>query len=151
MAPLNTIGTTREVFVTNQAFGSVSGAGSALKGVVLETGYHLGCAMDITGITLGGSINLGIVPQITIQSTVPMPTIGATIGPSIGLTPSFQVSLVPGKVVDLPFGDKPLAGPQAFITNRDVYVKIDGVTHQSGTGAARAARHSCWCAAGSGW
>jgi hypothetical protein len=128
VAPLNTIGTTREVFVTNQAFGSVGGSGSPLKGVVLKTGYHLGCAMDITGITLGGTLSLGIVPSISITPTVPMPTIGANIGPSASIAPSFSVSLVPGKVVDLSLGEKPLEGAQAFITNRDAHVKIDGCT-----------------------
>lgn len=126
VAPLNSIGTTREVFVTNQAYGELGGAGSELQGAVLKTGYHLGCGMNITDITLGASVSAGISPGITINPSIPVPTVGANIGPSVSVDPSFSVSLTPGQVVDLPLGEKAVEGPEAFITNRDVHVKIDG-------------------------
>jgi hypothetical protein len=124
--PLNGIGTTREVFITNQAYGQIGGAGSPLQGVVLKTGYHLGCAVNITSLTLGAQVSAGITPGINITPSIPTPVVGATIGPTLSLAPSFTVSLVPGQVVDLPLGEKPLAGSEAFITNRDAHVKLDG-------------------------
>ncbi|MFI5719891.1 MspA family porin [Nocardia sp. NPDC051750] len=124
--PLNSVGTTREVFVTNQAYGKLAGSGTALQGVVLKTGYHLGCGMNITDITLGASVSAGISPGIEITPSMPMPTVGANIGPSVSVQPSFSVSLKPGQVVDLPLGEKEVQGPEAFITNRDAHVKIDG-------------------------
>lgn len=124
--PLNGIGTTREVFITNQAYGGIGGAGAALQGVVLKTGYHLGCAVNITGITLGAQVSAGITPGITVTPSIPVPVVGANIGPTLSVSPSFTVSLTPGQVVDLPLGEKPLAGPEAFITNRDAHVKLDG-------------------------
>ncbi|WP_040686123.1 MspA family porin [Nocardia vinacea] len=124
--PLNGIGTTREVFVTNQAYGSIAGHGSKLQGVVLRTGYHVGCAVDLTSITLGASVNVGFTPGILINPGIPTPTVGANIGPTASISPSFQVTLAPGKVVDLPTGEKPLEDTKAFITTRNAHVKIDG-------------------------
>ncbi|MGI5216458.1 MspA family porin [Nocardia sp. CA-290969] len=132
VVPLNGIGSTREVFATNQAFGELGGSGTPLAGVVLKTGYHLGCAVNITGVTLGATVSAGISPGIVITPSIPMPTVGANIGPSLSVAPSFSVALAPGQVVDLPLGEKVLAGPEAFITNRDAHVKIDGcVGHAS--------------------
>ncbi|WP_169814355.1 MspA family porin [Nocardia mexicana] len=133
VAPLNVIGSTREVFVTNQSYGGVGGSGSALKGVVLKAGYHLGCAVDITSVTLGVQFSAGFQPGITISPTTPMgvtalpsPSATVAIGPSAAVTPTFSVTLTPGQVVDLPMGEKPLEGPKAYITNRDAHVKMDG-------------------------
>ncbi|MEU1983644.1 MspA family porin [Nocardia sp. NPDC019395] len=124
--PLNGIGTTREVFVTNQAYGRLGGAGSQLEGAVLKTGYHLGCAVDIGSVTLGASVTAGISPGISISPSIPTPTVGANIGPTLSVAPSFTVNLDLGQVVDLPLGEKPLGNSEAFITNRDAHVKLDG-------------------------
>ncbi|MGW4771540.1 MspA family porin [Nocardia sp. NPDC004278] len=124
--PLNGIGTTREVFVTNQAYGSIAGHGTKLQGVVLRTGYHVGCAVDLTSITLGATVNVGFTPGILIQPGIPTPTVGANIGPTASITPSFQVTLAPGKIADLPTGEKSIEDTKAFITTRNAHVKIDG-------------------------
>ena len=124
--PLNGIGTTREVFVTNQAYGSVGASGSPLAGVVLRTGYNVGCAVDLTTITLGATVSLGITPGIVIAAGIPTPTVGANIGPTASIAPSFNVTLQPGKVVDVPLGEKPLTGTKAFVTSRNAHLHIDG-------------------------
>lgn len=131
VVPLNGIGTTREVFVTNQAYGKLGGGGAPLEGAVLKTGYHLGCAVNITSVTLGASVTAGISPGIIISPSIPTPTVGATIGPNLSVAPSFTVAMAPGQVVDLPLGEKPLQGPEAFITNRDAHVKVDGCAGQA--------------------
>ncbi|MGQ4599111.1 MspA family porin [Nocardia sp. R6R-6] len=124
--PLNSVGTTREVFVTNQAYGKLAGAGSAMQGAVVKTGYHLGCGMNITDITVGATVSVGISPGIVIEPSIPTPTVGANIGPNASVAPSFSVSLTPGQVVDLPLGEKAIQGSEAFVTHRDAHVKIDG-------------------------
>ncbi len=131
--PLNSIGSTREVFVTNQAYGFLSGKGAKLKDVVLETGYHLGCAVNLTSVTAGVTFSAGFEPGITISPTTMIgtasilsPSAVLNIGPSASIGPSFSVNLAPGQVVDLPLGKKQLEGPKAYVTNRDVHVKIDG-------------------------
>jgi hypothetical protein len=126
--PLNGIGTTREVFVTNQAYGSVGGSGSHLEGVVLRTGYNIGCAVDLTTINLGATVSLGFTPGTIINADLPTPTVGADLGPTASIAPTFSVTLEPGKVVDIPLGEKPLQGPKAFITSRNAHIHIDGCT-----------------------
>ncbi|MBF6171643.1 MspA family porin [Nocardia blacklockiae] len=124
--PLNGIGTTREVFATNQAYGSIGGSGTALQGVVLRTGYHVGCAVDLKTVTLGASVTAGFTPGIQINPSIPTPTVGATLGPTASVAPKFDVTLQPGKIVDLPTGEKPLEGTRAFITTRNAHVHVDG-------------------------
>lgn len=131
VAPLNGIFLTREVFVTNQAYGRLGGSGTSLQGVVMKTGYHLGCGMDVTSISLGASVTAGLSPGINISAGIPTPTVGASITPNFSVTPSFNVTLTPGKVVDLPLGEKVVNGQTAYITNRDVHVKLDGCAAQA--------------------
>ncbi|WP_216895162.1 MspA family porin [Nocardia alni] len=124
--PLNGIGTTREVFVTNQSYGSVGGSGSTLKGVVLQSGYQLGCAVDLTSVTLGASVTLGVVPSLAVGPGPTGPLLSGTLGPMAQVAPTFSVTLAPGKVVDAPLGQKALEGPKAFITSRNAHIHIDG-------------------------
>lgn len=123
---LNGIGTTREAFTTNQTYGSLHGHGSAMHAVILRTGYQVGCAVDLTSITLGASVTAGFVPSIVITPGIPTPTLGATIGPTVEVAPNFQVTLAPGKVVDVPTGEKPVESGTTFITTRNAHLKIDG-------------------------
>lgn len=132
--PLNSIGSTREVFVTNQAYGKLAGAGSKLKGVILQTGYHLGCAVNITNVQVGATFSAGFTPGVIVSPVTvvpgigiaPTPSITGNIGPTASIAPTFNVTLTPGQVVDLPMGKKTLEGPEAFVTNRDAHVKLDG-------------------------
>ncbi|MFI6776076.1 MspA family porin [Nocardia sp. NPDC050412] len=120
---LNAIGTTREVFVTNWAYGEVNGPASG----TMKTGYHIGCAVDLSGIKFGMSAKAGFEPGFQIDPGIPTPTLTAKLGPYIGGEATLSVDLKPGTVADVQLGEKKLVnGIRAAAISRDFHLVLNG-------------------------
>ncbi|RMI31792.1 MspA family porin [Nocardia stercoris] len=118
VAPLDFMPTTREAYLDNTSYGRIDrGNGS------LHSGFFLACAVDLNvSVRLGANAGLsadlmaGAAPGI-------IPTLGATFG--------VDLSMQPGKVVDLKLppeiSDKALtAGSTDYIATRDYRLTVQG-------------------------
>ncbi len=94
--PLNASGTVRELFVSGVAYSSVDSGGGEL-----EVGYHVGCAVELTGSSGRGSV---------------------TSGPG-----GFSVGVVPGQVADVELIKKKIeSGVPGQVVYHDVHLVING-------------------------
>ncbi|WP_328387274.1 MspA family porin [Nocardia sp. NBC_00416] len=95
--PLNASGTVREVFLSGTAYSSVD-AGS---GGELQVGYHVGCAVELTG----GSGGAGVTAE----------------------SPGYTVGIEPGEVIDVPLVDKEIVpGVPGRVVYHDVHLVVNG-------------------------
>lgn len=122
---LNQMPTNRDVFVDNTFYGRVD-AGTGL----LKAGYLVACAVDLTAaIDLGAHAELDADLRaglsLGVDSLLPDLSVGA--GPRLGAGLGVDVTLSPGKVVDLPVGEHPLtAGADGYLYSRDRHIRVEG-------------------------
>ncbi|MFI5781498.1 MspA family porin [Nocardia sp. NPDC051570] len=113
IAPLNLMGTTREALLSGISYGRINGPAVG----VLKTGYHIGCAVNIGGGSVGTS------PQVTVTSP------GAQSGlPQVQaeFQPIVSMSLAPGEVKEIPVGEKEMApGRVVQIVIRDFHLTVN--------------------------
>lgn len=112
--PLNQVGMTREALVTETSYATVSTPG------VLLTGYHVGCAMELSDIMFGAW-------TLPFVGNIP----GAPVQPSGLLEPApiVTMDLMPGQVWDVPMAEKQLVpGKPATSTVRDFHIVVNHCT-----------------------
>ncbi len=127
VAPLNMVGTTREAFVDNIAYGRILGPATG----VLKTGYHVGCAVSIGAGTVGATPDLNVGTTIDpgkMLGTDP----GAAIPPLIlGANPNpvATLNLSAGEVKEVPVGEKEIVpGTVGTIVIRDFHIIVNQCT-----------------------
>lgn len=144
---------TREGFVTLKAVGEIATKPQGkvpVQSAQVTTGYQLGCNTDVTsGITLTGGLSnattVGVSPSVGVSGSVTGQGQGGTSGGQGGgsitgggnagvtgnlsdtLTETGQLAgtLKPGTISTITFGSKPLQGPYAAETFREVHIKVD--------------------------
>lgn len=95
--PLNASGTVREVFVSGTAYSSVGEGG----GGELHVGYHVGCAVELTGASGGAGVTYD--------------------------SPGYSIGIAPGEVADVPLVDKDIVpGVPGRVVYHDVHLVING-------------------------
>lgn len=106
--PLNMVGTSREVLVSNIAYGRLEEAPAGK----LKVGYHVGCAIQI------GAGTVGTTPDI-----IPVPT------PSFNFGPVATVNLLPGEITDVPIQEKAMiTGKNIQLITRDFHIRVNACT-----------------------
>lgn len=122
---LNLMPTNRDVFVDNTFYGRVSDGSGLLK-----AGYLVACAVDLTAqldlsAEAGVDADLRAGLSLGAESLVPGLDIGA--GPYLGGGLGVDVTLSPGKVVDLPVGEHTLGpGSDGYLYSRDRHIHVEG-------------------------
>jgi len=122
---LNLMPTNRDIFVDNTFYGRIT-EGSGL----LKAGYLVACAVDLTAqldlsAEAGVDADLRAGLSLGAESLVPGLDLGA--GPYLGAGLGVDVSLSPGKVVDLPVGERELtAGADGYLYSRDRHIHVEG-------------------------
>ncbi|WP_162958336.1 MspA family porin [Nocardia yunnanensis] len=123
--PLNGMPTSREVYLDNTSYGRVAGGAGRIR-----TGYFVACAVDLdvkfdihakagVDVTLNAGVSAGLDMVTPTASVNIEPAIGGGIGIDLGITP--------GKIKDIPLGEKQL-GPDStgYLVNRDYQLRADG-------------------------
>jgi len=122
---LNLLPTNRDLFVDNTFYGRVSDGSGLLK-----AGYLVACAVDLTaeldlstGIGMDADLRAGL--SLGVESLLPNLDLG--VGPTLRAGLGVDVTLTPGKVVDLPVGEHALtAGSDGYIYSRDRHIHVEG-------------------------
>jgi hypothetical protein len=122
VAPLTTAISSREYLVAGTFTGTVGGSGKTkLAGGTLETGYQIGCGIELGQLRLIGSIGL--------STTVT--TVGLFSGVSVPLSGTVEVHPKPGSVTTVPVDKKTFKAAPVRVTLKDVHIKVDGCVGQS--------------------
>ncbi|MFI5783362.1 MspA family porin [Nocardia sp. NPDC051570] len=117
---LNQTPTSLEMFVGNTSYGHITGPGTG----TLKTGYLLGCAVNLTAVSVGLLGQLGIAPGLTLGGGV-APSI--TIGPQLDAGPELTVTLAPGAIADVQGDTRPLTPDTAeYLTHRNTHLMLNG-------------------------
>jgi hypothetical protein len=120
--PLTTALSSREYLVGGTYTGSVTGKGSGkLAGGVLETGYQIGCGINLLRLELFGGAGA-------------TPAFGSTFGLTSVAVPvngTIEVELSPGTVTIVTVDKKTFQHTDSRVTLTGVHVKIDGCVGQS--------------------
>ncbi|WP_067543979.1 MspA family porin [Nocardia crassostreae] len=125
VAPLNGMPTSREVYLDNTSYGTVTGGTGTIR-----TGYFVACAVDLDvtfsidadiGIDIGANIGVGV----DITGVTPMAS--ADISPRFGAGIGFDLAITPGKITDIALAEKELPpGGSGYIVNRDYRLTVEG-------------------------
>ncbi|MFI6870079.1 MspA family porin [Nocardia sp. NPDC050406] len=125
VAPLNNMPTNREVYLTNTSYGTVEGGSGKIR-----TGWFVGCAVDLdVTFTIDGGIGIDADAElgVSLGSSGVTPHAGVGITPSIGGGIGFDLAITPGKITDIPLGEKEIpAGGTGYIVSRDYRLKVEG-------------------------
>ncbi|MFI5783722.1 MspA family porin [Nocardia sp. NPDC051570] len=117
---LNQTPTSLEMFVSNTSYGRITGPATG----TLKTGYLIGCAVNLTNISVGLFGQLGIAPGVTLGGGI-APVI--TIGPQIGAGPEVTVSLTPGAITDVQVDTRPLTpDTTGYLIHRNTHFMLNG-------------------------
>ncbi|WP_194817455.1 MspA family porin [Nocardia sp. XZ_19_385] len=121
---LNGMPTNREVFLDNTFYGKVStGIGT------LKAGYYVACAVDMkVDLDIGASIGFDADLQLGVSITPEelFPGANVSVGPYLDAGMGIDLSLTPGKVVDLPVGERELLpGSTGYVFSRDRRVHVE--------------------------
>jgi len=120
--PLTTALSSREYLVGGTFTGSVTGKGSGkLAGGVLETGYQIGCGINLLRLELFGGA--GATPAFG-------PTFALT-SLAVPVNGTIEVELSPGTVTIVTVDKKTFQHTDSRVTITGVHVKIDGCVGQS--------------------
>ncbi|WP_308191565.1 MspA family porin [Gordonia liuliyuniae] len=107
-----------EAFLSLRGAAEISGSGKVpVDAAVVSTGFQVSCQWQMDGVNVG--ITAGPTAQMSI-SYPPAVVLGAQVMPNISTT------LKNGVSVDVPFGQKALAGPAAGVRLDGVRVEISG-------------------------
>ncbi|WP_067566213.1 MspA family porin [Nocardia acidivorans] len=110
---------TREGFVSLQAVGDIAGKGkSDIKWGVLDTGYQIGCQVDVSnGLHLGLGFSIG--PSVGLS------IIGPDVGAHASVSPNVSTTLKPGSIQTVSFAKKSVIDKRASIYDDQAEVKVD--------------------------
>lgn len=107
-----------EAFLSLRGAAQLSGSGAVpVDAAVVSTGFQVSCQWQMDGVQLG--VTGGPTAQMSI-SYPPAVVLGAQVMPNISTT------LKNGVSIDVPFGQKALAGPSAGVRLDGVRVEISG-------------------------
>ncbi|MCV7362200.1 MspA family porin [Mycolicibacterium neworleansense] len=124
VAPLTTAVSSREYMVAGTFTGTVSGAGkTTLNGGTLDTGYQIGCGIDLGQVRLIGSVGLSTSGS-TLGGLIPT-------GLSVPLSGTIEIHLKPGTVNNVSVNKKSFKAAPVRVTLKDVHIKLDGCVGQS--------------------
>ena len=124
VAPLTTAVSSREYMVAATFTGSVSGSGeSTLTGGTLDTGYQIGCGIELGQVRLIGSVGLSTSGS-TLGGLIPT-------GLSVPLSGTLEIHLKPGTVNNVSVTKKSFKAAPVRVTIKDVHIKLDGCAGQS--------------------
>lgn len=124
VAPLTTAVSSREYLVAGTFTGTVTGGGSTqLTGGSLDTGYQIGCGIELGQVRLIGSIGLSTSGS-TLAGIIPT-------GVSMPLSGTLEIHLKPGTVTNVSVDKKSFKAAPVRVTFKDVHIKIDGCVGQS--------------------
>lgn len=126
MAPLNGMPTNREVLLDTDFYGLISGSDSG----VLKTGYYIACAMDLdpkakleTKLQGEADLDLGVY----IAPGEVSPSIDVSVSPNLSGAIGAELSMAPGKIVDVSVGEKKLTpGVLGTVASRDFHIHVSG-------------------------
>ncbi|MEV0674655.1 MspA family porin [Mycobacterium sp. NPDC050441] len=124
VAPLTTAVSSREYLVAATFTGTVTGGGStSLTGGTLDTGYQIGCGIELGQVRLVGSIGLSTSGS-TLAGIIPT-------GVSMPMSGSVEVHPKPGTVTNVSVNKKSFKAAPVRVTVKDVHIKVDGCLGQS--------------------
>jgi hypothetical protein len=124
VAPLTTAVSSREYLVAGTFTGAVSGEGSStLTGGTLDTGYQIGCGIELGQVRLIGSVGLSTSGS-TLGGLIPT-------GLSVPLSGTLEIHLKPGTVNNVSVDKKSFKAAPVRVTIKDVHIKLDGCVGQS--------------------
>ncbi|MFI5784040.1 MspA family porin [Nocardia sp. NPDC051570] len=117
---LNQTPTSLEMFVSNTSYGRITGTATG----TLKTGYLLGCAVNLTAVSVGLFGQLGIAPGVTLGGGI-APVI--TIGPQISAGPELTLALKPGEITDVQGDTRPLTPDiTGYLIHRNTHFMLNG-------------------------
>ena len=124
VAPLTTAVSSREYLVAGTFTGTVSGSGkTSLNGGTLDTGYQIGCGIELGQVRLIGSVGLSTSGS-TLGGLIPT-------GLSVPLSGTIEIHLKPGTVNNVSVDKKSFKAAPVRVTVKDVHIKLDGCVGQS--------------------
>ncbi|MCV7064716.1 MspA family porin [Mycolicibacterium farcinogenes] len=124
IAPLTTATSSREYLVAGTFTGTVGGEGTTtLTGGTLDTGYQIGCGIDLGQVRLIGSVGLSTSGS-TLGGLIPT-------GLSVPLSGTIEIHLKPGTVNNVSVNKKSFKAAPVRVTLKDVHIKLDGCVGQS--------------------
>lgn len=111
---------TREGFVSLRAVADITGNGkSEVKWGVLDTGYQIGCQVDVSnGLHLGLGFSIG--PSVGLS------IVGPDIGAHASVSPNVSTTLKPGSISTVSFATKSVVDHHASVSDDQAEVKVDG-------------------------
>ncbi|MET9490519.1 MspA family porin [Nocardia sp. NPDC006630] len=111
---------TREGFVSLRAAADITGNGrSDVKWGVLDTGYQIGCQVDVSnGLHLGLGFSIG--PSVGLS------IIGPDVGAHASVSPNVSTTLKPGSINTVSFATKSVVDHHASVADDQEEVKVDG-------------------------
>lgn len=119
IAPLTTSLASREWLVGATFTGTTTGS---VSGGTLETGYQIGCGIEMDKVKLIGSIGIG-APSISFPGTGAGPTFGSSF--TIPIQGQIEVDPRPGTVTNVLVDKKSFKGTEARVTVKDIHIKVD--------------------------
>jgi len=123
IAPLTTATSSREYLVGGTFTGTVTGGGKTkLNGGTLETGYQIGCGIELGQVRLVGSVGMSFTASLA--NVIPT-------GVAFPLQGSIEIHPKPGQVTQVPVDKKAFKAAPARVTLKDVHIKVDGCVGQS--------------------
>ncbi|WP_454790243.1 MspA family porin [Mycolicibacterium lutetiense] len=124
VAPLTTAASSREYLVAATFTGTVTGSGStSLTGGTLDTGYQIGCGIELGQVRLVGSIGLSTSGS-TLAGIIPT-------GVSVPMSGTVEIHPKPGTVTNVSVNKKSFKAAPVRVTLKDVHIKVDGCVGQS--------------------
>ncbi|MEU8896955.1 MspA family porin [Nocardia sp. NPDC048505] len=124
VASQNGMPTNREVFLDNTFYGTVSTGTGTLK-----AGYFVACAVDMkVGIDLGAEVgfNADLDLGVSLSPEELFPDASVSVGPYLDAGIGIDLSMTPGKVVDVPVGERALTpGSTGYVFSRDRRVSVE--------------------------
>ena len=125
IAPLTTAVSSREYLVGGTFVGTVTGQGTTkLSGGVLDTGYQIGCGIELGQVRLIGSVGVGTSGSSLTGGLVPT-------GVNFPITGKLEIHLRPGTVTQVSVDKKSFKAAPARVTLKDIHIKVDGCAGQS--------------------
>jgi hypothetical protein len=117
VAPLTTSLSSRDWVVGGTFTGTTTGS---VSGGTLESGYQIGCGVEMDKVKLNGSIGATLGNTSLTTTGVSLP--GSISFPIQG---QFEVEPRPGTVTNVVVDKKTFKGTSARITLKDVHIKVD--------------------------
>lgn len=133
IAPLTTAISTREYEVGGVFNGSLTGPGSAPKGV-FEVGYQIGCGIDMStsnGVSITGTAGINPSIQFLGIDGANLPIDGVLPGIGTNLGGGLTVGLKPGIINVVPVTKKAYSGAAPWVSISGFRIKIDGCVGES--------------------